>query len=371
MIRLENVSKTYAGGIEAVKNVNLRVRKGETLVLIGTSGCGKTTTLKMINRLIVPTSGTILVNGVDIETVDPIELRRNIGYVIQKIGLFPHMTIAENVALVPRLKGWPKSKQRDTVARLLDTVGLPPEEFMHRYPAELSGGQQQRVGVARALAGDPPIILMDEPFGALDPITREQLQEEFVQLEDQINKTIVFVTHDIFEAVNLADRIAIMNEGSIVQIDTPDRILKFPKNDFIVRFLGKHRIQLQIESVSVDDVMSENPVTIKVSDRKQPVARAIELLKKHHIDSLPVVDKENHLFGVITIDTIRRKPDAESIADLIDTEFVSLECGSSLTTALDLFTNNNISALPVVDPDRRLRGLITKGDIANVFMTSL
>lgn len=222
----------------------LQVEEGEPLVLIGTSGCGKTTTLKMINRLIEPTSGSIFVNGADISRVDPIELRRNIGYAIQEVGLFPHMTVAENIGLVPRLKGWDEDRKQTRCARLLEMVGLNPDESMNRYPVELSGGQQQRVGVARALAADPPIILMDEPFGALDPITREQLQDEFLQLKAKIKKTIVFVTHDIYEAFLFGDRIAIMNAGRVLQVDTPDHILNQPADDVVSRLVGRHRSQL-------------------------------------------------------------------------------------------------------------------------------
>jgi len=198
----------------------------------------------MINRLIEPTSGSIFVNGADISRVDPIELRRNIGYAIQEVGLFPHMTVAENIGLVPRLKGWDEDRKQTRCARLLEMVGLNPDESMNRYPVELSGGQQQRVGVARALAADPPIILMDEPFGALDPITREQLQDEFLQLKAKIKKTIVFVTHDIYDAFLFGDRIAIMNAGRVLQVDTPDHILNQPADDVVSRLVGRHRSQL-------------------------------------------------------------------------------------------------------------------------------
>ncbi|UCD83867.1 MAG: ATP-binding cassette domain-containing protein [Deltaproteobacteria bacterium] len=245
MIRMENVSKAYPGGIQAVKNITLEVNEGEIIVLIGTSGCGKTTCLKMINRLIEPTLGKIVFRGQDIADMDPIQLRRGIGYVIQQVGLLPHMTVGKNVGIVPSLLKWDKELTQARVRETLSLVGLPPEEFESRYPNELSGGQQQRVGVARALAGDPESLLMDEPFGALDPITREGLQEEFSKIARSIGKTIVFVTHDIFEAFELGSRIAIMNDGCILQLDRPQAILERPASEFVEGFLRKHRAQLE------------------------------------------------------------------------------------------------------------------------------
>jgi osmoprotectant transport system ATP-binding protein len=245
MIRIENVSKVYPWGISAVKNITLEVNEGEIVVLIGTSGCGKTTCLKMINRLIEPTSGRIVFRGQDIAETDPIQLRRGIGYVIQQVGLLPHMTVGKNVGIVPSLLNWDKEYAQTRVRETLNLVGLPPEEFESRYPNELSGGQQQRVGVARALAGDPEVLLMDEPFGALDPITREGLQEEFGKIARSIGKTIVFVTHDIFEAFELGSRIALMNDGCILQLDRPQAILEQPASEFVEGFIRKHRTQLE------------------------------------------------------------------------------------------------------------------------------
>jgi osmoprotectant transport system ATP-binding protein len=242
VIRLEDVRKQYPNGRVAVEDLTLDVPDGEVCVLIGPSGCGKTTILRMINRLIEHTSGRILVDGDDIERVDVVELRRRIGYVIQQVGLFPHQTVAANVATVPRLLGWDKARTRARVDELLDVVGLDPAEYRDRYPTELSGGQAQRVGVARALAADPPIMLMDEPFGAIDPITRVQLQDEFLRLQDTIRKTIVFVTHDIDEAVKMGDRIAILEVGGrLAQYDSPDRVLAAPANAFVAGFVGIDR----------------------------------------------------------------------------------------------------------------------------------
>ena len=239
MITFDEIRKVYPDGTEALKNISFRVKEGELLTLIGPSGCGKTTTMKMINRLIEPSSGKIYINGEDISKKNPVLLRRDTGYVIQQIGLLPHMTISENVALVPKLKKWPKAKYEKRVDELLELVGLDPSVFRNRYPSELSGGQQQRIGVIRALAGEPPVILMDEPFSALDPISREQLQDELVRLQQEIHKTIVFVTHDMDEAIKIADRMVLMRDGEVVQIDSPDQILRNPTNQFVRDFIGE------------------------------------------------------------------------------------------------------------------------------------
>ena len=239
MIRLDAVSKRFPDGTVAVTDLSLDVPEGEISVLVGPSGCGKTTTLKMINRLIEPTSGRIYLDDEDVTVVDPVGLRRRIGYVIQQVGLFPHQTIATNVGTVPRLLGWPRSRVRQRVDELLELVGLDPATYRGRYPAQLSGGQRQRTGVARALAADPPVLLMDEPFGAIDPITRERLHDEFVALQANIRKTIVIVTHDITEAVKLGHRIAIFAEGGrLAQFDTPARVLAEPADEFVASFVG-------------------------------------------------------------------------------------------------------------------------------------
>ena len=239
-IELEGVTKTYPGQSEAaVEDFSMRIEPGELVMFVGPSGCGKTTTMKMINRIIEPTSGSIRIDGKNVLSLDPNQLRRHIGYVIQQIGLFPHLTIAENIAVVPRLLGWSKSRTAERVDELLRTVQLDPGQFAKRYPKQLSGGQQQRAGVARALAADPPVMLMDEPFGATDPITREKLQAEFLRLQSEIGKTIIFVTHDFDEAVRLGDRIAVMGERSrIEQFDTPANILAAPANDYVASFIG-------------------------------------------------------------------------------------------------------------------------------------
>jgi len=251
VIRLDKVIKVYPDGTEAVKEVSFEVGEGEFCVLLGTSGCGKTTTMKMINRLIPITEGNIYIDGVDNTKMEENELRRNIGYAIQEIGLFPHMTVGQNIETVPVLKGWPKAERKKRAEQLLELVGMDSDEFIDKYPSELSGGQCQRVGVARALGADPPILLMDEPFGAIDPITRVRLQDEFLKIQQEIKKTIIFVTHDIFEAIKMGDKIVLMNEGRLVQYDTPTNLLYRPKNEFVENFVGADRaIKKALEEIA-------------------------------------------------------------------------------------------------------------------------
>ena len=261
MIEFKNVSKTYSGSDRAVVNdLTFTIGDGEICVLVGPSGCGKTTSMRMVNRLIEPTSGEILIDGQKNTSMSGTQLRRKIGYAIQQIGLFPHRTIASNVGTVPGLVGWDKQRTDRRVDELLDLVGLPPDQYRDRYPAELSGGQQQRVGVARALAADPPIMLMDEPFGAVDPITRDRLQQEFLHIQEDIKKTIVFVTHDIDEAIKMGDKIAILKEGGILaQYDTPENILANPASDFVSSFVGADRVLKRLSLLQVKD-MDLDPV---------------------------------------------------------------------------------------------------------------
>ena len=260
MIRLENVSKRFASGSNAVLNLTLEIPDGQTCVLIGPSGCGKTTTLRMINRLIDPDSGRILVDGADTQGVDPAALRLKMGYVIQQTGLFPHMTVGENVGTVPRLWKWHAERIRNRVDELLELVGLDPVEYRDRYPHQLSGGQRQRVGFARALAADPPILLMDEPFGAVDRITRERLQHEFVSIQRSMRKTVVFVTHDIDEAVTVGDRICLMKmQAQIAQYDTPERIVIHPASEYVSEFLGRERLARRMSVVRIDAKTLEHP----------------------------------------------------------------------------------------------------------------
>lgn len=255
MIELINVTKSYDGTEKAVDDISLQVQEGETFGLIGTSGCGKTTTLKMINRLEEPTSGRIIVEGSSILDRPPEQLRRSIGYVIQSVGLFPHYSVKENIAITPKLLEWDNAKINDRYEELMQLVGMNPDEFADRQPSALSGGQQQRVGLARALAADPPVILMDEPFGALDPITKENIQKEFKNLLQEIQKTIVLVTHDVFEAFDLCDRIGLMNRGKLQQIGTPRDLLFKPSSEFVHSFFDNHRFQLEMMSIKVGDIL--------------------------------------------------------------------------------------------------------------------
>lgn len=274
-IELEHVTKRYPGQrTPAVQDVTMTIPAGEIVVLVGPSGCGKTTTMKMINRLIEPTSGSITINGENALSLDPDRLRRGIGYAIQQAGLFPHMTVAKNVAMVPGLMGWPKRRIADRVTEMLELVGLDPAEFHDRYPRQLSGGQQQRVGVARALAADPPVLLMDEPFGAVDPITRGNLQDELLRLQSELRKTIVFVTHDFNEAVKLGDRIAVLGTGStILQYDTPEAILANPADDTVAGFVGAGASLKQLSLLRVRDVEVSEAVTAVDTDEPAEVGR--------------------------------------------------------------------------------------------------
>ena len=279
LIELVNVGKTYAGSEEpAVRDLNLAVREGEILVLVGPSGCGKSTTLRLINRMIEPTSGSIIFEGTDVTKSDPNELRRHIGYVIQQVGLFPHRTIAENIGTVPRLLKWDKKRTAARVEEMLELVGMDPKLYASRYPRELSGGQAQRVGVARALAADPDVLLMDEPFGAIDPITRDRLQNEFLRLQAELKKTIVFVTHDIDEAVKMGDRIAILREQSIIaQLDRPEVILTDPADDFVENFLGSGAILKTLTLSRVRDLeLSQIPEVVSGATRSQALAAVEE-----------------------------------------------------------------------------------------------
>lgn len=273
MIKLQDVTKIYEGSAKAVDSVSLEVQEGEIFGLIGTSGCGKTTTLKMINRLLEPTSGQILVDAVDVCSVPPERLRREIGYVIQSVGLFPHYTVRENIAVVPRLLGWPEERIEGRYQELMEIIDLSADEMANRRPNALSGGQQQRIGFARALAADPKIILMDEPFGALDPITKDQVRREFRQLLDRINKTIVLVTHDVQEAFELCDRVALMDAGRICQVGPAKELLLKPANEFVSSFFDSHRLELELQVVTIDDLM-KSP-TLRVTQEIEADARAL------------------------------------------------------------------------------------------------
>ncbi|WP_078427186.1 betaine/proline/choline family ABC transporter ATP-binding protein [Alkalihalobacterium alkalinitrilicum] len=365
MIQLENVEKIYDDGFQALKNINLHFREGEINVLIGPSGCGKTTTMKLLNRLNEVTSGTVYVNGEDISKIDPVELRRKTGYVIQHIGLFPHMTIAENVAAVPKLLKWNKERIDQRVDELLNLVNLAPETYRDRYPSELSGGQQQRIGVIRALAAEPPVVLMDEPFSALDPISREQLQDELIRLQKEIKKTFIFVTHDIDEALKIADQIILMKDGEVVQCGSPEEILRHPANDFVVEFIGKKRLEQQNGNVpTVDEVMVENPVT---SYPTRGLAQGLRLMEQKRVDSLIVVDEHGEFLGHAPIFNVLAKyrEEGKTLADVMVPIKHIVSSGTSLKIALDLMNEYDLRYVPVVN-GKTFLGVITRGSVVRL-----
>lgn len=363
MIEFRNIKKSYKSKT-ILENFNLKIDDGKLVVLIGASGCGKTTLLKMINRLIPITDGQILINGKDIKSMDPIELRRGIGYVIQQTGLFPHMTVKENIEIIPKLMGKAEDEIEKKTIELLNMVGLEPTEYIHRYPAELSGGQQQRVGVARAFAADAEIILMDEPFSALDPITRTELQEQLFNIQKEYNKTIVFVTHDMDEAINIADMICILKEGKIIQYDTPENILKNPAGEYVEEFVGKNKIWTKPEFIRAEDVMIIKPVTVS---SKRSLVQAREIMRDKKVDSLLIVDKEGNLLGYVTLSDIQRVEDKSTLVGYImrhSPEHVTED--TNLLDLLEKFTSLKRGYLPVCNEDGKLMGLVTRSTLISV-----
>lgn len=367
MIRFENITKQY-NQKTVIRDFNLDIEKGQLVVFIGPSGCGKTTLLKMINRLLEPTSGKIYVNEKDISKQDPIELRRNIGYVIQSTGLFPHMTIKENLELIPKLKGEDSDSIKRKTNDLLELVGLAPDEYLYRYPSELSGGQKQRIGVARAFSTDSDIILMDEPFSALDPVTRHSLQDELFSMQKELNKTIVFVTHDMDEAIKIADKICLLNEGHIIQYDTPDQILKNPASEYVEEFIGKRRVWNNPEVLKAKDIMISDPA--KVSPRRN-VFQAIEIMKENKVDSLLVTDKQQSLIGLVTLKSIQLQNRATTVGEIMEKNILSVTEDENLITVLQIMNENKIGYLPVVSEKNQLTGLITRSSILSVLSGQL
>ncbi len=360
MIKFEKVSKSFRD-TKVLKEISFEIEEGQLVVLIGLSGCGKTTSLKMINRLIKPTSGTITINGKNIAQEDPIQLRRSIGYVIQQTGLFPHMTISENIEIIPKVVKLDPLKVADKTVELMEMVGLD-REFLDRYPNELSGGQQQRVGVARAFALDPDIILMDEPFSALDPITRNSLQDELVNLHSLVKKTIVFVTHDMSEAIKIADKICIMDKGEIIQYDTPENILKNPANDFVLEFVGKNRIWESPEYIRAEDIMLENPV---ICSPDITVNKAFDRMRMFKVNSLLVVnERTREMVGLIKPKTIQKVKDrTRKVSDVMILDFVWTKPEDTIVDILKVVDDNDISEIPVLDENRKLLGLVTENSL--------
>lgn len=358
MIQFEHVSKSY-GKKTILKDLNFTIDDGKFIVFIGTSGCGKTTTLKTINRLIDIDKGRILIDGKDIKQMDKVTLRRHIGYVIQQIGLFPNMTVAQNISVVPKMLGKSKEECNAIVDRLLKLVHM--ESFKDKYPSQMSGGQQQRIGVLRALAGDPPMILMDEPFGALDPITRDELQDELKTLQQELQKTIIFVTHDMDEALKLGDEIVFMDQGQIVQMASPEEMLKNPASDKVKDFLGKHTSNSPVNT-KVSDFMRKH--VIKVLKTKG-IRECIETMARNNIDSLIVVDKQNHYEGTVDIKALRYwDKDLQSIEPLIRQEAKVVNINDEAKESFDYLIDTKEDYVIVVDDEQHVMGIVTKTSVA-------
>ncbi|BDU51372.1 betaine/proline/choline family ABC transporter ATP-binding protein [Haliovirga abyssi] len=375
MIEFKKISKNFDGRTNVIDNLNLKINKGELVVLIGESGCGKTTTMKMINLLTKPSEGKILIDGKNILEMDKIELRRNIGYVIQKVGLLPHMTVGENIEIIPKLKKWDKEKREQRTKELLELVDLDYELYYNRYPNELSGGQQQRIGIARALAVNPDIILMDEPFSALDPITRKKLQDEIIKIQDELHKTIIFVTHDMDEAIAIADKIAVMDKGKIIQYDIPEEILKHPKNDFVEYFIGKERLWKQPEMFLAKDLMKKDVHKISLEGN---IAKAVDKLKDSNASVLIVVDKirdkAQKALGVITPNRLKASElkkkginkDTKKIKDYMRTEFVAVDENTNMLNVLDIMSKRDFKSVPVTNSENEVVGIITSTSLLNL-----
>jgi len=364
MIRLDGVSKKYDDGTVAVHDLDLDVPEGETVVLVGPSGCGKSTTLKMVNRLIEPTGGRILLEGEDVTHVDPVKLRRRMGYVIQQTGLFPHQTIAANVATVPKLLGWDRKKVDARVQELLELVGLDPKTYAKRYPHQLSGGQRQRVGVARALAADPPVLLMDEPFGAVDPIVRERLQGEFIRLQREVRKTVLFVTHDLDEAVRMGDRIAVFSQGGhLEQYDAPTRLLGSPTTEFVASFVGADRGLKRLSVTVIEQSDLEHPPVVHLTDR---VADATASLQAAGMRWGVVLDDDDGLHGWISAN----ETGAGTVADRARRMDAWVPVGASLKMAFAEMLQHDAGWVAVLDGERYV-GVLTPATLHEALRRSV
>ncbi|MDK0523750.1 ATP-binding cassette domain-containing protein [Streptomyces sp. ML-6] len=355
MIRFEQVGKVYPDGTTAVDGLSFEVAEGELVTLVGPSGCGKTTTMMMVNRLIEPSSGRILVDGEDISGVDPVRLRRRIGYVIQQVGLFPHRTVLDNTATVPALIGWKRARARERAAELLDLVGLDPKTYGSRYPAQLSGGQRQRVGVARALAADPPVLLMDEPFGAVDPVVRERLQNEFLGLQAAVRKTVLMVTHDIEEAVRMGDRIAVYGAGRIEQFDSPGAVLGTPATPYVARFVGADRglKRLSVTAVEPDDL--EEPPVARFDE---PAGSAAARLDGAGARWAVVLNGGGELHGWVSADSLRAAGGHDTVGALARRMDAWVPVGAPLKQAFSEMLQHDAGWVAVLDGPRFL-GVLT------------
>ncbi|MFZ3570255.1 betaine/proline/choline family ABC transporter ATP-binding protein [Streptomyces sp. BH097] len=361
-IELENLTKRYPGSTDpAVDSVNMEIKAGELIIFVGPSGCGKSTTLKMINRLIEPTAGRIRIGGEDVTDMDPVKLRRKVGYAIQSSGLFPHMTVAQNIALVPKMIGWSKSRIKSRVEEMLDLVGLDPAEYHGRYPRQLSGGQQQRVGVARALAADPPVLLMDEPFGAVDPITRDHLQDELIRLQHELHKTIVFVTHDFDEAIKLGDRIAVLREKShIAQFDTPEAILTNPADDFVSGFVGAGAALKRLNLTRVRDVEVTDYPTVSVDD---PLQDIFNKLRAAGTNELLLLDKRGRPYKWLRRGDLMRAKGSLARAGTLVHDTVTRD--ATLRDALEAVLTDNAGRVAVTGRRGAYEGVVDMETLMN------
>ncbi len=362
MIEFERVTKIYPGAATpAVDAVTFTIPDGEICTVIGPSGCGKTTIMRMINRLHPITSGAIRVNGTDVNDMDEIELRRGIGYAIQQVGLFPHMTVRDNIAVVPKLLGWDKARIDARVDELLDLVNLEPDVYRDRYPRELSGGQAQRIGVVRAMATDPPVMLMDEPFGAIDPINREVLQDEFLKIQSKLKKTIVFVTHDIDEAVKMGDKICLLDAGRLVQFASPEEMLTRPKNRFVKDFVGADRTLKRLNLLTVGEVMVKDPLHCQTHQKCEDV---LEFMQEEGIRYLLVTDKDKTFRGFVYHESLVNNDGL--IGDVTSDTAVSVNRSCNLKDALSKMLSYEIGVLVVKDDEGKLLGLLNSGTLHQV-----
>lgn len=363
MLEMNNVSKVYKGGKKAVSDLNISIEQGEFIAFIGTSGSGKTTAMRMINRMIDPTSGTITLNGKNIKDLNPVQLRRKIGYVIQQIGLLPHMTIRENITLVPKLLKWSEEEKQKKAEELIQLVDLPLS-YLDLYPSQLSGGQQQRIGVIRALAADQDIILMDEPFGALDPLTRDTLQDLVKQLQVKFNKTFIMVTHDMDEAIKLADRIVIMSHGEVVQLDTPNNILKHPANDFVRDFIGENRLIQTTPNVKTVDEAMVKPISVTA---EKTIGEAIQIMRERRVDTLLITDNNNVLVGYVDIEDLSEAAKKHlSLSRIMNHNVYFVRSGVFLQDTVRTILKRNIRLIPVLDKQDKLLGVITRANLVDI-----
>ncbi len=368
LLQFDHVNLSY-GGQKILNDISFQIQEGQFAVFIGPSGCGKTTTLKMINRLIKPDSGHIYLNGKDIADIDRYELRRHTGYVIQQIGLFPNMTVHQNICVVPRLLKWPRDKCDQVVRELLEMVDLPYDQYAHKYPGEMSGGQQQRIGILRALAASPPVVLMDEPFSALDPMTRRSLQQEVKNLQQKLHKTIIFVTHDMEEALELADVIIFMDHGTIVQMAPPEEMLEAPATDQIREFLGKHSAGPSPAELTVDHFMRTGIVTV---NQNRGINECVSRMQHYNVDTLLVVDEYRRYQGTVSIADIRLTGHVvKTIGPLVRSTTPTVHVGDNAKDCFDQLISSGFPYLVVLKEDETVAGIITKTSMASAMAEQL